>query len=282
MSRDSSREILFSLFTIAAIFTLNGCSDNSAEDAVNALSSPNTFAVTGTGTSNLAGTNYVFATSAGTIDTSTNTIVASFQDGYLPLSLYSSSALSDSLYSGSCSSLATLVANVAGGAGNLVEAQLSATGCSDQAVININLDTTQVYDNQGFNGDNLDVAQVTVDLAPLVTAAATGNTAADGSGTTEGSAGYFSISGDNSIVVTFSKNLTGGNLSATLSGCAATLGTPTIAAGSNGKTAVWPLTGFSGFSAGATCILNVATVEDLAGNADDPTDTNLSMTINFH
>lgn len=48
--------------------------------------------------------------------------------------------------------------------------------------------------------------------------------------------------------------------------------------GSSGTTIAWPVTGFS---SGMTCTLNVSSVTDGVNNPDDPSDPNLSMTVNF-
>jgi hypothetical protein len=271
---------ILNVCAVAVVFSaLPGC-DNSVQDEIDSLSNPSTFTFTGTGTSLYNGTNYVFGTAAGTVNTSVNTIQASFATSDPPLFLYSTSAYSDSMYSGSCLSLPNLIATIVGA--NVVSTNLSATGCSDQAVININLDTSQVVDNSGLDGYGVVTEPVTVDLAPLVAVAPTGNTLADGTGTTEGSAGTFSMANDNSIVVTFTKNLTGGTFIATLTNCAATLGAGAVVTGTNGKTVAWSVTNFSAFTSGTTCTFGVAGVKDVVGNPDDPSDTLLSTTITFH
>jgi hypothetical protein len=254
--------------------------DNNVQKASEELSAPS-FGISGTGSNIVASNFYVLATADGTVDSTTNTIIADFADPDTPLKVYAD-AYWDQMNSGSCSSLANLTAAVGGGGGNLVVTQLSATGCTDQAVIGVLLDTTEVWDDAGVDGNLIVSFSVIVDLAPMVTSPATGNTAVDGSGATNGSTGVFSIAGDNSIVVAFSKDLTGGNLNATLTGCAATLGTPNIVAGSSGLTVAWPVSGFSGFSSGTTCTMNISGLTDSVNNPEDASDPNLSMIVTFN
>lgn len=274
--------ILKTLCLFLAVIFAVACQSSSetAQDAISQLSSPTSFTISGTGTGQSGGNQYVFATSAGTIDASGNFVAASFADPYLPLGVYSSGAYTDQIAAGSCSSIPNLAASVSGGSGNLISTELSATGCTDQAQINILLDTSQIFDNAGFSGTDVISLSVIVDLAPIVSVVATGNTLANGTGTTYGTAGQFSIASDNSIVVTFSKSLTGGTFNATLTGCAATLGTGALVSGSSTQV-VWPVTGFGGFSSGATCTLNVSGVTDAPGNPDDPSDPNIAMTVTF-
>ena len=108
-----------------------------------------------------------------------------------------------------------------------------------------------------------------MDVAPVVVTAVTGNSASNGMGTTESSAGVYKLSTDNSIVVTFSKNLSGGVLNATLSGCNATLGPASLVSGSNGTTVVWVLGNLASVIPGNTCILSVSGIGDVNGNPDD-------------
>lgn len=270
-------------FIIASLacLALSACGGTeSASDAIADLSSPN-IGLTGTGANQTGSTFTLYATSAGTVDTTGNTLTAVFADAYVPLSC-TGTAFSAGMSSGSCSSLTVNPSTVSGVNFSNVITSVSATSCTDQAVINLYLDTNQVFDSAGLKGTAVLFLGLTVDVAPKVTSAAAGNTAANGSGTLEGTPDYFSIASDNSVVVTFSKSLQNGSLSASLSGCSATLGTPNLVTGSSNKTVAWPLTGFSGFTAGQTCILNVSKVSDAAGNPDDPTDPNLSSTITFH
>jgi hypothetical protein len=265
---------------LIALLAFTACSQQeSAATAVGQLSTPSSYVITGTGTSTVNSTTYLFATSAGTIDLSNNTVIANFSDPFLPLGVYSGYAYSASMLSGSCGSIAPMLTTASG---SQVSAQVSATGCTDQSIMVIRLDTTQVYDDDGLTGTDTVPMNATIDVAPIVSAAATGNSAVDGTGTTEGSAAYFTIASDNSLVVTFSKSLTGGTLTATLTGCSAILGTPSLVPSSFGRTVAWGLSGFSGFSPGNTCTLNVSTVADAAGNPDDPSDTNVSTIITFH
>jgi hypothetical protein len=275
---------------IASLLLLTtNCGNNPNESAATAISQLNspTFAFTGSGTVQIGSTSYFLANSGGTITTSENTISAGFSDPNLPLSA-TSTAYSVALNTGTCTSIAVIPTSVTGTSGNMVTTQLSATGCSDQSTVNISLDTSQIYDNQGLNGTVVDTLPITVDVAPKVTTVATGDPNADGSGTPEVTPGYFSIINDNSIVATFSKNMTSGTLMATLTECSntpsspVTLGTPVLAAGSNGETVAWPVSGASGFPTMTTCQLNVSTVTDAVGNPDDPSDPNLNMTITFH
>jgi hypothetical protein len=272
------------LILIAQIFFLAGCSGPSLDQLYSDLSSP-TLSISGTGANVVGSTSYIFANASGQIDTSGNTITAAFSDPELPLQLDAYSGIyTDQMYSGSCS-LDSLVASVTGSSGSDVSTSLSATACTDQSVITIYLDTTQIYDNSGVDGGALVSAPLTVDLAPEVASAATGNTSAGGTGTTEGSAGVYSLANDNSIVVQFTKSMTSGSLTATLSGCAATLNSSgagsVVSTSANGTLVAWTLGNLTAVSSGDSCVLNVSGVEDAAGNPDDPSDPQLSMTFTF-
>lgn len=271
-----ANSILKVSFLLSLLGVLSSCGPSQ-----NPLDEPS-FQVTGSGTYSTSNTPYVFANSSGAVTSSSNTISANFPDNATPYFLSSyNSVFADQLNTGSCSSLGSLVASTSG---STVSTNFSATGCTDQATVNISLDTTQVWDQFGYSGDVLASFLLTVDLAPKVTSPATGNTAADGSGTTEASSGYFALGGgvDSSIVVTFSKSLTGGTLTGSLTGCAATLGTPNLVTGSNGTTVAWPLGNLGGVSAAQSCTLHVSTIADALGNPEDPTDSNLTMSFTFH
>jgi hypothetical protein len=272
----------FKLITVACVtaMALTSCGGGeSPQQANNQLSSP-TLSLSGPGTNALATVSYLFANRKGTIAASGNLLTASFSDPYLPLVLDEySGVFTDQVYSGSCTSLSSPIASVAGGSGNQVVTQISATGCSDQTVLNVSLDTSQIFDQQNNEGGALVSLPLTVDLAPAVTTVATGNTATDGAGTTESAAGLYSLASDQSIVVTFSKSLAGGTLNATFSGCSATLNPGTVVPGTNGLTVAWTLS--NSVSSGTLCALNVSSVQDAAGNPDDPNDPNQSMNITF-
>jgi hypothetical protein len=278
---------LFLAFTgpvvLSACVANNGGGSESAQTAIAQLSTPTAFSLSGSGTSQVGTSNFIFATSGGTIDTSGNTVTALISDPYTPLSLNSTAVYSIQMSTGTCSSLGNLVTSVVGTSSNVLTTQLSATGCSDQSTIDVLLNTTQIYDNSGLSGTDVVTLAAVVDLAPKVSplGIATGNVASNGTGATYSTLGDFSIASDNSIVVTFSKSLVSGTLNATLSGCSAILGTPSLVTGLNNETVAWPLSGFSGFSTGNTCVLNVSGIIDAAGNPEDPNDPNINMTLTF-
>ena len=274
------RQFVGTLGSIGLLVSLAACaaSSESNDETVSQLSTPSSTTLTGFGTSQAGSTNYLFATAAGTVDASGNLVTSTFSDPNLPLELNSTSAYSQVMSSGSCNTLGTLYASIAGSTGNQVTTQLSATGCSDQAVITVSLDTTQLFDSYGFEGAAIDSFNVTVDLAPLVSTAATGYSSTTAGGTTESSAGYFTLASDKSIVVNFDKSITSGTYDATLSGCSATLGAPFQVTATS---VAWPLNNLPG-SPGGTCSIDVNGVTDGAGNADDAADPNQSMTITFH
>ncbi len=269
------------LFLILTALITTSCSQSNqdalTQESIAELSSPS-FSLVGTGVKQNAIANYVFASSTGAVTTTTNLVVASFADSFLPLTLKSTSAYSAQMTSGSCT-LNSLTATVT--ADNQISTQISATACTDLAVIKLAMDTTQVVDQRQLSGLLVASYPLTVDLAPSVTTTPRGNSVADGTGTTEGSAGYMSIAVDKSIIVTFSKSLVGGKLTAVLSGCTGTLGIPKIVAGTSGHTVAWPLTAFTG-AAGSTCSFSVAAVADYLGNLEDPADTHLTTTLTFH
>ncbi len=244
---------------------------NTPEIATQELSNPSSFSLAGAGTD---GNSVLYADSRGAISASGNVLSVLFTDPALPIAISPDTAFYDVMDSGSCT-LNPLSGTVADAAGDTVATAVSATGCSDQATLEVDLDTSQLQDSAGDNGVDVVAVTFTVDLAPAVTVAVTGNTATDGSGTTESTTGTFKIGTDNSIVVTFSKNIAGGSLGATISGCSATLGASAIVSGSSGTTAYWAI---SGATASQTCTFSVAGVTDSAGNPDDPNDPKLSMT----
>jgi hypothetical protein len=266
-----------SIFLAVGILSSCGLSSNP-------LDSPS-FSITGSDAYSTGSMPFVYADSTGAVVASGNTINASFPDNATPLELDSFTGVyTDQLNTGSCSSLASMVA---GASNNVVSTSFSATGCTDQTTVNVFLDTSQVWDQYNTDGDVLTSFILTVDVAPKVTLAATGNTAADGSGTTEASAGIFTLTGsvDSSIVVTFSKNLVVDTLSptltGTLSGCAATLGTPVLVATSDGITVAWPLGNLTAVAVGQSCTLDVSGVTDGVNNPEDPTDPNVTMSFTF-
>lgn len=245
------------------------------------LNSPSV-SVSGSNITTYISTTYIYASSAGVISSSGNSVMATFSDPFLPLTMSGTNAFSAAMKSGSCT-LGSLTTSLAGASSSQAVTQLSATGCADASVITVSLDTSKFSDSLKQSGTTIVTTDVTVDLAPTVSVVATGNTLASGAGTSESSAGYFAMgsSADASLVMTFSKNM--GIFAATLSGtgCSATLGTGVIVGGDR-KVIAWPVTGFSGMASGSTCTLNVANAKDVVGNYVDSSDANKTMTITFH
>lgn len=267
---------------VLAALALTSCGGRDATNTEEQLSSP-TITITGTGVSTVGARTYVFADVNGTVATTTNTVKSLFDDTNLPLILSGISLYSTEMVTGNCSALNPMPGALDGGSDNSVLSNFSATACSDQAVINILINTTVIADQQKFHGVTLLVLPITVDVAPEVSTVAAGNSAADGTGTAN-SAGIFTIASDHSIVVTFSKDMTSGTFNATLTGTgcsAATVGTSAIVSGSNGRTIAWQVTPGSIASATA-CTFNVSGVTDTAGNPDDPSDTNINTTVTFN
>jgi len=262
---------------VLAALALTSCGGRDATNTEEQLSSP-TVTITGSGVSTVGARTYVFADVNGTVATTTNTVKSFFDDKNLPLILSGISLYSTEMVTGNCTALNPMAGALDGGSDNSVLSSFSATACSDQAVINILVNTTVIADQQNFHGVTLLVLPITVDVAPEVSTVAAGNSAADGTGTVN-SAGTFTVATDNSLVVTFSKDMTAGTWSAAFdAGCTNTLGTPALVAGSNGRTIAWPISG----ATTQTCTLNVSGVTDTALNPDDPSDANINTTITFN
>ena len=272
---------------MAALAGCSGCLSSGSgletpEIATSQLSSPGSFTFSGSGTAATASTTYLLADSTGAIQQDSNLLTSTVPDPALPIQLATPGyAYYDQMASGNCN-LISLYTQVTGDNGNTLATQIAATGCTDQATIAISLDTSQLVDAAGNSGNTLATVMATVDDAPAVTTKVTGNSTADGTGNTESTSGYYSLSGDNSIVVTFSKSLTGGTLNASLTGCYATISTTNLVANSSGTTVVWTLGNLGSVSANQSCTLNVSGITDAIGNPDDPNDTNQSMTFTFH
>jgi len=262
--------------------SLSACSTNNKDEldseAQSELNSP-ALSVSGTDTLYSGSTQYVFANSVGTMTTSANEIAATFSDPFLPLTMSGTSAFSGAVTSGSCTTLGPFVTSLQGTPADVAVTQMSTSGCSDQAVVTMSLNTANFSDTAGMVGSSTVTTRVTVDVAPEVSQVATGNSSVDGTGTTESSTLYFTLASDASLITTFSKVVT--TLTGTLSGCTATLGTG-VYVGSTHTTVAWPVNDLTNLNTSSTCLLDVSNVKDGAGNPIDPSDPNRSMTITFH
>jgi uncharacterized protein YdeI (BOF family) len=275
------RRSILTLGIATALAATLGCSsqNNPHQQAIQELSAP-TIALEGTGTNTIDATMYLYADSTGAINSADNEIIASFGDPYLPLSLSSTSLFTDTTTSGSCTTLTPLVGALGGSPAYQVTTLLAATGCTDQAIIKVSLDTTKVTDNQGLAGTDVATIDFIVDMAPTVSVAATGNTETTGSGTTNTSAGQFSEASDLSIVVKFSKDMSSDSLVASwTTTCGATLASSgTIVPDTDGEIVAWAVTNPQGVTVGDTCTMEVTSATDAAGNALDSTGATMVVT----
>lgn len=272
---------------IAVLVAAVACSSNNEtalrESARAEMNSP-ALAVSGTSTNEIGITQYIFANAAGNVTASANEITATFEDPFLPLTMSGTNAFSGVVTTGSCTVLSPFVTSLQGTPANEAVTEMSATGCSDQAVVTMSFNSSDFSDSTGALGSSVSKINLTVDVAPKVSVVATGNGDANGTGTTEGSSLYFTlpatgVTGDASLIMTFSKAVT--TLTATLTGCSATLGTG-VYVGATHTVVAWPLGTLTNLTTASTCVLNVGEVRDNAGNSNDPTDPHLSMTITFH
>jgi hypothetical protein len=279
------RGLIRSLFRCSAIllaFGLSACSKSggllSPELANELLNSPDPFVATGSAfpPDNVT---YIYADSSGRISASTNQISVTVPDPALPLTQLDPNAVfSDIMDSGNCV-LLPLTSTATDSTGATIYTSIAATSCIDQSSIELDFDTSELSDNAGNEGSTGVGITFIVDNAPITTSEATGNTSAGGSGSTESSPGVYKTASDNSVVITFAKDMSGGNLTPSLSGatCTATIASASLIGGS---TVVWTLGGT--LTPGMTCDLDISAMTDGAGNPVDPSDPNLtSMTLAF-
>lgn len=260
----------------------------SPELAGQLLDSPDNYVLTGSAfASTSTTTDYIFADKTGAIAASTNQISETDPDPALPLTQLDANAVfSDEVDSGTCN-LGSITSTATNGNGNTIVTSITATGCADQSTIELDFDTSELGDNAGNEGTVAVGETFTVDTAPVSTVAATGNTNADGTGTTNtfsgGNAGIYNTVTtplDNSVVMTFSKDMTGGDLTPVISNCSVTIASASLIAGT---TVVWTLGGLDTVTVGTTvCDFDISAMTDGAGNPVDPSDPNLtSMTLGF-
>lgn len=277
MNRPQLSAILASLFLLAAF---SGCSKSggglySPQIAYELLDSPGAFVESGSAFPS-SNTNYIFADKNGDITAASNRITVTNTDPATPLAQLDPNAVfADEIDSGGCT-LGGISTTATDSTDSTLYTSIVASNCEDQSVIELDYNTYELGDAAGNSGDTTVSQNFTVDNAPVSTGAPLACTDADGENCTTSS--DYNTSTDNSVVMTFSKSLSGGNLTPTVSGCGVTITSATLVNG--GKTIVWTLDNLP--SGSATCTFDISGITDFAGNADDPTDTNIDATLSFN